>query len=231
MRRAHAADDSSKESAQQLLLERYGGAVQRYLLAAVRDEHVADELFQEFAVKLVKGDFKQADPEIGKFRSYVKTSLFRLVAGYYRKTSAGKQRNLDQLPDVDSKAYDIGSEEDEKFLQIWRDGILARAWSGLETAEANGGPPWYTILRLRIENPAASSPQLSELISEAVGKQMTSGNTRVQIHRAREKFAHSLFKAIADSLEKPTREAVEAELIEVRLIEYCRDALDGFSFE
>ena len=231
MRRAHAADESSTESAQQLLLERYGGAIQRYLLAAVRDEHVADELFQEFAVKLVKGDFKKADPEIGKFRSYVKTSLFRLVASYYRKNSARKERNLDQLPDVDSKAQEIGSREDEEFLLVWRDGILAKAWSGLETAEANGGPPYYTILRLRIENPAASSPELSELISNSVGKQVTSGNARVQIHRAREKFAHSLFETIADSLEKPTREAVEAELIEVRLIEYCRDALDGFTFE
>ena len=230
MRRAHEDDNGSAEPAQRLLLERYGEAIQRYLLAAVRDQHVADELFQEFAVKLIKGDFKQANPEVGKFRSYVKTSLFRMVASYHRKNSARKERNLEQVPDVDSGADQFGVAEDEKFLQVWRDAILAKAWSRLESAEANGGPPYHTILRLRVQNPASSSLELAELISTVVGKQLTSGNARVQVHRARKKFAHSLFETIADSLEKPTREAVEAELIEVRLIEYCRDSLDGFQF-
>ena len=230
VRRAHEADNDSAESAQRLLLERYGGAIQRYLLAAVRDQHVADELFQEFAVKLIKGDYKKANPEVGKFRSYVKTSLFRLVAGYHRKHSARKERNLENVPDADSRSDDFGSTEDKKFLQVWRDTILAKSWRGLESSEANGGPPYHTILRLRVQNPASSSAELAELISSAVGKQVTSGNARVQIHRAREKFAHALFETIADSLEKPTREAVEAELIEVGLIEYCRDALDGFQF-
>ena len=39
------------KAAQTRMLERYGGAVRRYLLAATRDADAAEELFQEFAVR------------------------------------------------------------------------------------------------------------------------------------------------------------------------------------
>ena len=153
-----------------------------------------------------------------------------MVAAHYRKRTASKEHNLEQLPDVDLKLDEPDSAEDEEFLLVWREGILARAWSGLAAEESSGGTPFHTILRLRVQNPAATSPILADLISNAIGKTITGVNARVQVHRAREKFAHCLFDAIAESLENPTREAVEAELIDVRLIEYCRDAFDGYQF-
>ncbi|MEX2093624.1 MAG: hypothetical protein WD971_13145, partial [Pirellulales bacterium] len=53
-------DDPAMQSAQQKMLDRYGGAVRRYALAALRDEDAADEVFQEFALKFVRGDFRAA---------------------------------------------------------------------------------------------------------------------------------------------------------------------------
>src|SRR5262249_34829660 len=81
---AHQETDAAAAARQQLL-ERYCGAVYRYLLAAVRDHHAAEDLTQEFALRFVRGQFRLADPERGRFRDYVKTALFHLVDDYRRR--------------------------------------------------------------------------------------------------------------------------------------------------
>ena len=64
--RAHG-DHTAVQSAQQTLLDRYGGAVRRYALAALRDEDAADEVFQEFALKFVRRGFGQCRSGAGRF--------------------------------------------------------------------------------------------------------------------------------------------------------------------
>jgi DNA-directed RNA polymerase specialized sigma24 family protein len=59
---AHAGTAAAARPLQHALLERYGGAVARYLLGAVRDPDVAADLAQEFAVRFLRGDFRRADP-------------------------------------------------------------------------------------------------------------------------------------------------------------------------
>src|SRR5262245_50273843 len=75
---AHTPGDAA-QAARQALVQRYRGAVYRYRLGAVRDEGVAKELAQEFAVRFLHGDFRRADPERGRFRDYLKTALIHLV--------------------------------------------------------------------------------------------------------------------------------------------------------
>ena len=84
VREAHG-DHTAVQSAQQPLLDRYGGAVRRYALSALRNEDAADEVFQEFALKFVRGDFGKADPERGRFRAFVKTVVYRLIVDYQRR--------------------------------------------------------------------------------------------------------------------------------------------------
>src|SRR5262245_24363670 len=73
---AHLATDEAAR-ARQLLCERYQGAVRRYA-QAVLGESAAEELAQEFA--LVRGDFRGARPERGRFRDYVKSVVFHMVS-------------------------------------------------------------------------------------------------------------------------------------------------------
>src|SRR5215470_4444044 len=82
---AHKGPDDDAIQVRRALMLRYCGAVYRYLAKVVRDPHLAEELTQEFAVKFLEGGFAGADPTRGRFRSYVKTSLFRLVAEHHRK--------------------------------------------------------------------------------------------------------------------------------------------------
>src|SRR5262245_57328630 len=80
---AHKSGDAAV-AARQALLERYSGAVYRYLLGAVRNEDTAADLTQEFALRFLRGDFHRADPQRGRFRDYLKTSLIHLVNDHHR---------------------------------------------------------------------------------------------------------------------------------------------------
>src|SRR5262245_48659426 len=85
VREAHA-DNTLVQDAQQRLLDRYGHAIRRYALSALRDEDAADEVYQEFALRFVRGDFGKADPARGRFRAFVKTVVYRLIVDYQRRT-------------------------------------------------------------------------------------------------------------------------------------------------
>src|SRR5688500_4971787 len=82
---AHDGSGAAASAAQQALLERYCGAVYRYLLGALRDPDAADELSQEFALRFCRGDFHRADPEKGRFRDFVKTAVYRLIIDYQNR--------------------------------------------------------------------------------------------------------------------------------------------------
>src|SRR5262245_64935988 len=105
--------------AQWQLLERYGGAVHRYLLGAVREPEAAYDLAQEFAVIFLQGNLKGADPQRGRFRDYVKGVLRNLVAGHFRKAQRRPAVLPDTLPEPGVEDAPDG-EMDRAFLACWR---------------------------------------------------------------------------------------------------------------
>src|SRR5262245_3862711 len=74
LKKEHQLAVTAEAKARAALIERYQTAAYRYLLAATRDADVADDLFQEFALRLVRGDFHRADGRRGRFRDYVKSA-------------------------------------------------------------------------------------------------------------------------------------------------------------
>ena len=83
----------------------------------------------------------------------------------------------------------------------------------------------FPLLRLRVEEPGLRSPELAARLGELLGKPYTAAAARQQLHRAREKFADLLLNEVAESLQKPTVEALEQELLDVGLLDYCRPRL------
>src|SRR5262245_6756508 len=75
LRRAHEGDADEERRLLAGLIERYQGAAYRYLTAATGDPDVAAELFQEFAVRFLRGDFRRASPDRGRFHDYLRTHL------------------------------------------------------------------------------------------------------------------------------------------------------------
>jgi RNA polymerase sigma-70 factor (ECF subfamily) len=137
------------------LMCRYSGAVHRYLLKATSDPEVAAELSEEFAVRFLRGDFRQGDPSRGRFRDYVKRALQNLMKDYYRR----RRRDATPLEPAPSgvAVLDEGLVQfDRQFLKSWRNDLLDRTWVALDELERATGQPHHTTLRLRVEEPGRS---------------------------------------------------------------------------
>lgn len=226
VREAHG-DHTAVQFAQERLLSRYGGAVRRYALSALRDEDAAEEVFQEFALKFVRGDLGNANPERGRFRAFVKTVVYRLIVDYQRRT---KKRGLEgpmhsnvAEPEVDEAAA-IG--DDALFQTSWRDELLARCWQKLADDQRKSGKPYHSVLRYRVDHPDLRSPELAAGLSEQLGKPINAGAVRVLLHRSRELFGEMLLDEVTESLASGSLDDAEEELIDLELHEYCRPALE-----
>ena len=160
VREAHG-DHTAVQSAQQRLLDRYGGAVRRYALSALRNEDAADEVFQEFALKFVRGDFGKADPERGRFRAFVKTVVYRLIVDYQRRAkkrvAKGRcTRTLPSRPPIRTRRTTMRCS-----TPVGATSCLARCWQKLADDEAQSGKPYHTVLRYRVDHPDLRSPELA----------------------------------------------------------------------
>ena len=210
-------------AAQEQLLQRYGKAVYRYLLGAIRDSDVADELYQEFALRFVRGDLAGADPARGRFRDYLKGVLSHLVGDHYRRR---RKQPLALNPEYEpAAAADEPALSDEDFLASWRSELLGRAWNALAQHEKQNGQPFHTILQFRAAHPEARSEQIAEGLSAQMGKPVNAAWVRQTLHRAREKFAEILLDEVLQTLRTPTMSDLEQELIDIGLIEYCRPVM------
>ncbi len=223
--RAHGRDDDAAQTAKQELLERYGGAVRRYLRKVMSDQDGADDVFQEFALRLMRGDLCGATRDRGRFRNFVKGTLFHLISDHRRY----ERRWPRALPEGSLQAgSDANDEESDRyFLESWRDELLAHAWAALADADAKSGQCRYDVLRCRAQQPEMRSGELAEALTAQLGKPFTAAGVRQILHRAREQFAELLLAEVQSSLDSHVREEVEAELVDVGLLEYCRPALEA----
>jgi DNA-directed RNA polymerase specialized sigma24 family protein len=221
---AHGDTAEAATPAQQQLLQRYGRAVYRYLLGALRDPNAAEDLAQEFALRFLRGDFRGAEPGKGRFRDFVRGVLSHLVADHHRARHPRKQPlPLDGLePAVAGEPL---PDSDRQFLDSWREELLARTWEALGRVQLQTGQPFHTVLRFRAEHPGLRSAQMAEQLSARLGKPLTAAGLRQTLHRAREKFGDLLLDEVAQTLAGPTADALEQELIDLGLRDYCRPAL------
>jgi RNA polymerase sigma-70 factor (ECF subfamily) len=218
--KAHSGKSAEASTAQLRLLQSYGGAIQRYLLAATRDPEAAEELAQEFALRFIRGDFHGADPGKGRFRDYVKTVLIRLVAGYHRRKYAAPG----PLPADAAEPATPSPSDDAEFLASWRRDLLDRTWAALEALENDTGQPYHTVLKRRVDEAGEgpTSAQMAAELTTSAGRPFTAEGVRKVLQRAREKFARLLVEEVRQSLDDPTPEQLEQELRDLGLWGYCQ---------
>jgi RNA polymerase sigma-70 factor (ECF subfamily) len=221
VREANDGPEEAAQRAREVLLERYKGAVHRYLLGALHDPNAADDLAQEFYLRFVRGDFRNADPEKGRFRDLVKTTLFHLIIDHQRRLKARPQ----PLPPEDcgpaSAIEEAAVNSDEQFLDSWRQQLLSQTWKALRGQDAT----YYAVLRLRAESNDLSSAEMAQRLTVQLGHAVSADWVRTRLKRAREQFADLLLDELAQSMDNPTRTRLEEELADLRLLAYCQEAV------
>jgi RNA polymerase sigma-70 factor (ECF subfamily) len=225
---AHQGEGEAAVAARRQLVLCYYGAAYRYLLGMLHDPDAADELTQEFAIRLLRGDFKGFDPQRGRFRDYLKVALRHLVADYWRQKEQQKEKEPRRLPreQLEPSAPTFPEAEfDQDFLEKWREELLARTWEALEKNQEETTQPYYTVLRCKTDQQELRSAQLAAQVSARLGRPLTEENVRQVLHRARKRFAELLVDEVARSLETAEPDKVVEELIELGLMSYCRRAV------
>jgi RNA polymerase sigma-70 factor (ECF subfamily) len=220
--RAHQ-DTPEAASATQQLLERYRRPIYRYLLACVRRLDVADELFQEFALRFVRGDFKNADPGRGRFRCYLKTVLHHLVVDFQRKQQRESHQPLPAAEAAPASGPPAAPEED--LTGAWREDLMARAWEELAQWERQKQQPLYSVLRFRADHPDLKAAPMAERLSAQLGTAVSAEWVYKKLHQAREKFTDLIVEEVAQTLDEPTVQNLEQELLDLGLLDFCQAAL------
>lgn len=205
---------AAAREAQCAVLQRYGAAIYHYLAATTSDPHAAADLAQEFALKFVRGDFQEIAPDRGQFRKLLRTVLYRMAMDHFR----AKRRAPAAMP-ADAVSTD---DADAEFDRRWRTELLERTWDELRQAQAASGSPYYEALRWRAENPDRPAADGAEALVVRLGRAFTADAYRQTLHRARERFAQLLREEIRFSIGREEPAAVDDELAELGLLQYCR---------
>ena len=217
---ATQANSEATTGAQRELLLNYSGAVFRYLLGCVRNEDVASDLAQDFAVRFLRGDFKSVAPEKGRFRDFLKRILSNLVNDHFRKQKAEQNRIQ---ASVKSDSYTTEVAEASAFDQDWVLEILRRTWEALEDHQRESQSKYYDVLRARAESPELNSQQLCEKLSTVLPDQsINDAWVRQNLSRARKVFATLLRTEVAKTLKDTRPENVDQELGDLGLLKYCQ---------
>lgn len=226
LRKAHTVDDAEAGSALETVLLRYRRAVYVYVLGIVRDPDVADEVFQEFAIRILRGAFRNAEPEKGRFRSLIKTTLANLITDQRRKQNRTPLA-LEGEADVPTPTTDAFAAQDEEFVREWREELLARTWNALAEEDQRQQQCYFAVLQYRASHPEATSDEMAAALGAVLKRTLTAAGVRQTLHRARERFAQLLVAEVARSLSTPNADRLAEEIAELGLLSYCKSALDA----
>ena len=189
----------------------------------IRDRDIADDLFQEFALRLMRGAFRRADPRRGRFRDFLKTTLSHLVTDHYRRQGRGAGP-CHGCPDPATDRSPL-TEAEERFTEEWRARLLDRTFAALELFEKRTGQPLHTLLHFRVDNPDLPVADLARQLSGRLGQEPSAAWVYKHLHKARQKFADLLVAEVARTLDCPGVEELGEELAELGLLRWCRPAL------
>ncbi|HEY7426484.1 MAG TPA: sigma-70 family RNA polymerase sigma factor [Gemmataceae bacterium] len=108
---------------------RYAPAIQRYVGALVRNRHDAEEVAQEFFLRVTQHGFFRPERE-GRFRDYLKAAVRNAALNHLRRNRGPKPIDYGFLQD--SLADKTQAAADQVWTAEWRKGLLERACRALE---------------------------------------------------------------------------------------------------
>jgi RNA polymerase sigma factor (sigma-70 family) len=200
------------------LCETYYEPVLRFLQREGRDEDNARELAQDFFTRiLTRGGFSQADPDRGRFRSYLLGALKHFLADQRKREQRLKRGGGAIAASFDSgdAAGELPSREvaDASFLapdlvfdREWALAVMARALEQVQKEFAAAAKDQqFAVLKpwLVGEVPSLSQADAARQLG------LSEGAVKVGIHRLRKRFRDGVRAEISQTLRDPALVDVE----------------------
>jgi RNA polymerase sigma factor (sigma-70 family) len=211
-----AGDPQRKEARSALvsLCEHYWYPLYAYLRRRGYSSEQAQDLTQEFFVRVLEGRYlDRADPEKGRFRSFILTSLKFFVADEADRDRAGKRGGGKVVPLELSSGEERYQREpahnetpERIFERRWALSLLDRVLEKLREEFVHSGRPEH-FDRLKIFLLGQSDAPYAALAREM---NTSEGALKVAIHRLRKRYRELFRQAIADTVADPAE--VESEL-------------------
>ena len=197
------------------LCEAYYQPVLRVLRWERRDDDAARELTQEFFARVLSGGgFGGADPERGRFRSYLLGALKHFLADC-REREQRQKRGGGRVPEsLDAaRAHDdetpgaleldgsANTPAEVNFDREWALTVMARAPETLQKQMAGEGrSDQFEVLKPWLMGEAQTISQADA----ARRLEVNEGAVKVAVHRLRKRFRHEVRTEIAQTLRDPS---------------------------
>jgi RNA polymerase sigma factor (sigma-70 family) len=211
-----AGDPRPKEARSALvsLCENYWYPLYAYLRRRGYTADEAQDLTQEFFVRVLEGRYlDRADPEKGRFRSFILTSLKFFVADEQDRHRAGKRGGGVLVPlefSSGERRYQrepANNETPERiFERRWALSVLDQVVEKLQDEFTQHGRPEH-FERLKVFLLGQSDAPYAALAREM---NTSEGALKVAIHRLRKRYRELFRQEIADTVADPAE--VESEL-------------------
>ena len=169
----------------------------------------AEDVTQDFFAEIVQSEFLQrADPERGRFRSYLLTAVQRRIANAHARAHAQKRGGGTQLVSIHEplaeklflEIDDPGLDPSETYERGWALTVLQRARQRLrETQAAQGRLPEFELLEPYLSAPPAEG----EYAALASSLNMARNGVAVAVHRLGKSYRKLVRDEIADTVEDP----------------------------
>ncbi len=231
LRHAHQGPLTATGPARNALALRYNRPIVRYLRSLLGNEDDAGEVAQEILLRMLQGDFAGVTAEKGRFRDYLKKAVRNTALNFLERKhrTSNRVKTLATLPENEAALlprFPSLEEQDRQWLAQWRGTLLTDTFRRLGEHQERHAPNLYcTVMCLRRDHENETMQQLASRLAAVTGQPMTEGAFRVQLKRARHKFAELLLEEVACTLAEPSPEHVEEELINLGLLEYVHDFL------
>jgi RNA polymerase sigma-70 factor (ECF subfamily) len=207
-----AKPDEASQTQARMALEQLCRAYWFPLYAFVRSRGYssidAQDLTQSFFTRLIEtSGFSGADPERGRFRSYLLGAMKHFLANEWHRNQAQKRGGGATFLELDGlepeKRYALEPAQltnpDERFRREWAQESIDRAMGRLRTeSDGRGKAALFDAIKGCLVGEAPSSREIADRLG------MSEGAVKVAVHRLRQRFREILRTEIAQTVSDPS---------------------------
>jgi RNA polymerase sigma factor (sigma-70 family) len=199
---ARQGSEETRRAALETLLSTYWRPVYVYLRRKGLPPEAAEDAVQGLFLRLLEQDaIGRLDPERGRFRSYLLTSVENYLVNLHERDSALKRGGGDKVVsletvDVERDLPSAPEDPGRAFDREWALAVMERSVARLEGEYRDGrrkGSPAALLRFFRLDE----APSYTQAAADCG---MTPSQFKAALHRARERFREILREEVADTV-------------------------------